>query len=484
MTVQSTSDAFRFQTPSALPVHAAFDGGPITSDGGALLLAEVERHTGVLAQLADCFTDHRDPDRAEHTVAQLVAQRVYGIALGYEDLNDHDRLRADPLLAALVGKDDPLGQDRVLARDRGQALAGKSTLNRLELTPPDAGPSARYKKVVARPEDLERLFLDVFVQAHAAPPEEVVLDLDATDDPLYGQQEGRFFHGYYDCYCYLPLYIFAGEHLLCAKLRTAGHGGASGALAELERVVGHLRRAWPKVRVLVRGDSDFATEDLMAWCEANDVDYVLGLEGNSRLRAAVDRELMWAHVGYLATGVACRQWADLDYRTRTSWTRSRRVVAKAEFLPGGANPRFVVTSLAAEARPARELYESAYCGRGDAENRVKEQKLDLASGRTSTSAFRANQLRLWFSGCAYLLASGLRRLGLGGTPLARAQCGTLRQRLLKVGGWVRVTARRVRVSLSEAFPLRAVFARACAALSRLPSWPRPAAAPAAPAGGL
>jgi hypothetical protein len=477
MTVQSTPNDFHFQTPSALPLQAAFDGGHITSDGGALLLAEVERHTGVLAQLARCFTDYRDPDALEHTLPQLVAQRVYGIALGYEDLLDHDRLRFDPLLATLVGKDDPLGQQRVLPRDRGKPLAGKSTLNRLELTPPDADASARYQKIVALPEAIERLFLDVFLQSQATPPERLVIDLDATDDPLHGQQEGRFFHGYYDCYCYLPLYLFCGDHLLAAKLRTAEHGATYGALAELQRVIAYLRQRWPHVRILVRGDADFATEEIMAWCESNRVDYLFGLHPNSRLLEIVRRPMMFAVMGYLSTGVACREWADFEYQTRESWSRPRRVVAKAEYLPGGPNPRFVVTALAQEERAAREVYEQDYCQRGDMENRIKEQKLDLASGRTSTSQLRSNQLRLWFSAVAYLLVSGLRRLGLEGTALARAQCGTLRCRLLKIGGWVRVQAQRVLVSLSEACPVQAVFAQAYAALRRLPSWLAAQAAP-------
>jgi hypothetical protein len=479
MTVQSTPNAFHFQTPSPLPLQAAFDGGFITSDGGALLLAEVERHTGLLAQLAACFTDHRDPDAVEHTLPQLIAQRVYGIALGYEDLLDHDRLRFDPLLATLVGKDDPLGQRRALPRDAGKPLAGKSTLNRLELTPPDADASARYKKIVAVAAALERLFLDLFLQAHPTPPQQIVLDLDATDDPLHGEQEGRFFHGYYDCYCYLPLYIFCGEHLLVAKLRTAENGAAYGALAELQRVVEYLRQQWPGVRILVRGDADFSTEEIMAWCEGNDVDYLFGLAPNPRLWEIIRKPLLWAHIGYLSTGIACREWADFEYQTLSSWSRSRRVVAKVEFLPGGPNPRFVVTSLAEAARAARQVYEEDYCSRGEMENRIKEQKLDLAAGRTSTSQLRSNQLRLWFSAAAYGLVSGLRRLGLAGTPLARAQCGTLRSRLLKIGGWVRVQARRVLVSLNEACPVQAVFARAYAALSRLPSWlaPRPAAVP-------
>jgi len=482
MTSQYTADGFDFHTNAALPIHADFDGGHITSDGGALLLAEVERHTGALAQLATCFTDHRDPELVEHTLPQLLAQRVYAIALGYEDLNDHDRLRLDPLLATLVGKDDPLGQRRPCRRDAGKGLAGKSTLNRLELTPPDADASARYKKIVAHPEAIEQLFLDVFLRSHVVPPARIVLDIDATDDPVHGQQEGRFFHGHYDCYCYLPLYIFCGEHLLAAQLRTAEHGAAHGALAELQRVVGHLRRAWPEVRIVVRGDADFAGDDLLSWCEDNGVDYVLGLRPNSRLLEAIAVPLMWAHVGYLRCGVACREWADFRYPTRDSWTRPRRVVGKAEYLPGGPNPRFVVTSLAAEAWAAAAVYEGEYCGRGDMENRLKEQKCDLASGRTSTHRLRSNQLRLWFSAVAYVLMSGLRRLGLAGTALSAGQCGTLRERLLKIGGWVRVTATRVCVSLCESCPVRAVFARAYAALRRLPSWQPPSAAARAVAG--
>jgi hypothetical protein len=469
MILQCNADVFHFQTNGCFPIDAAFDGGHITTDGGALLLAEVERHIGALAQLTTCFTDYRDPDAIEHTLPHLLAQRVYAIALGYEDLNDHDRLRLDPLLAALVGKDDPLGQQRVQQRDRGKGLAGKSTLNRLELSPPDANADARYKKIVAQPEAIERLFLDLFVQSFAQPPAEIVLDVDATDDPVHGHQEGRFFHGYYDCYCYLPLYIFCGDHLLAAKLRTAEHGAAYGALAELQRVVARLRQAWPDVRIVVRADADFADEEIMAWCEVQWVDYVFGLAPNSRLLEAVALPLMWAHVRYLQCGVACREWADFLYQTRKTWSRERRVVGKAEHLPGGPNPRFVVTSLAA-ARPPAGVYEQTYCGRGDAENRIKEQKRDLAAGRTSTHGLRSNQLRLWFSSLAYVLVSGLRRLGLAETPLSAGQCGTLRERLLKIGGWVRVTAGRLYVSLCEACPVRAVFGRAYAALRRLPSW--------------
>ena len=308
---ESSTPAFLFHTDSPRDVHVAFDGGHVTSDGGALLLAEAERVTGVLRQLAACFTDHRDPDRIEHTAHQLLAQRVYGLCLGYEDLLDHDHLRLDPLLATLVGKHDPTGQGRTRRRDRGKGLAGKSTLNRLELTPPEATAADRYQKVVADPDAIERLFLDVFVRAHPTPPEHIVLDLDATDDPLHGDQEGRFFHGYYREYCYLPLYIFGGEHLLAAKLRTAEHGAAGGALEELQRVVAYLRRAWPGVRILVRGDGDFSTDALMSWCEDNRVDYLFGLAPNSRLLAAIAPHLERACIDYLTCGVPSRVFADL-----------------------------------------------------------------------------------------------------------------------------------------------------------------------------
>jgi hypothetical protein len=468
MTTQSSTPAFAFQSPSGRDVVASFDGGLLTSEGGALLLLEVERAQGVLAQLAACFTDHRDPDLIEHTALQLLAQRVYGIALGYEDLNDHDDLRNDPLLATLVGKEDVLGTDRLRGRDRGKPLAGKSTLNRLELTPPGATACDRYKKISADPQAIERLFVDVFLRAHASPPESITLDLEATDDPVHGGQEGRFFHGYYREYCYLPLYIFCGEHLLCAKLRTAEHGAFDGCLQELQRVVGQIRQVWPHVRILVRGDADFCREELMAWCEGQEgIDYVLGLAQNSRLVEAISHEMELAHIRYLACGVPCRVFADFPYRTLRSWSRPRRVVGKAEFLKGGPNPRFVVTSRGAEARPARAAYEEDYCSRGDTENRIKEQKRDLAAGRTSCTRLLPNQLRLWLASSAYLLLCGLRRLGLCGTEMAPAQCGTIRAKLLKVGAWVRVQARRVCVSLSSACPYQEVFARAYARLRRV-----------------
>src|SRR3954447_12524052 len=374
---------------------ADFDGGDITSDGGALLLRKTEQLTGILRQFAACFIDHRNPDLVEHPVPELIAQRVYALALGYEDLNDHDDLRSDPLLATVVGKGDPTGQRRKRRRDRGKALAGKSTLNRLELTPVGADQDSRYKKITCKARDVERLFVTLFLQAHREPPERIVLDLDATDDPIHGHQLGRFFHGYSKNYCYLPLYIFCGDHLLCARLRPADIDASAGALKQLQRIVERIRAAWPGVAIMIRADSGFCREPIMAWCEANGVDYLLGLAQNRRLLALIAAEQEQARLEFERMKAPARAFAELRYRTLDSWSRERRVVAKAEHLAKGANPRFVVTSLDAADRPARELYEGDYCGRGEAENRIKEQQRHLFADRTSASTMRADQVRLF-----------------------------------------------------------------------------------------
>ncbi len=438
-------------------VVGKFDGGMISSDGGGLLLAEVEARTGIIARLAEQFTDHRDTQAIEHSVRELVSQRVLGLALGYEDLNDHNRLRLDPLLAVMVGKGDPSGQDRLLARDKGKPLASSSTLNRLELTPEDANAKARYKKIVANPEGIDRLLVDCFLQAHAQPPEAIWLDLDATDDPIHGQQEGRFFHGYYGCYCYLPLYIFCGEHLLCARLRPSDIDACEGSVEELERIVGQIRAQWPETRIVIRGDSGFCREPIMAWCEANAVDFVLGLAKNTRLLAASLYARVQAQIDFLESGEPSRVFCEFPYQTRDTWSRERRVVAKAEHLAKGENPRFVVTSLGAAQADARTLYEDLYCARGDMENRIKEQQLDLFADRTSTQSMRANQIRLYFSSFAYVLLCALRRLGLQGTELARAQSGSIRTKLLKIGAQIRLSVRRIWLSFSESYPCAGLF---------------------------
>ena len=467
MATECTQKSFAFHTLGRREVIARFDGGRITSDGGGLLLREVERLTGVIRQYAACFTDHRDPDLIEHTVEELVAQRVYGLASGYEDLNDHDDLRHDPLLAILVGKRDPLGRERARARDRGKALAGKSTLNRLELTPARANRQSRYKKITVDRPAVQRLFTELFLQSHAQPPERLVLDLDATDDPIHGHQAGRFFHGYYQNYCYLPLYIFCGEHLLCARLRPSNLDASAGSVKELARIVHQIRTRWPEVEIVIRADSGFCREEIMSWCEANEVGFVLGLAKNERLIAEIAAELQQAKTQFEATKQPARVFADFSYQTRESWTRPRRVIGKAEHLAKGSNPRFVVTSLPADQIDARSLYEREYCARGDMENRIKEQQLWLFADRTSAGTMRANELRLWFSSVAYTLLLGLRRLGLKGTELAKAQCGTIRLKLLKIGAQIRVTVRKVWVSLAEGYPYRDIFDQVYAHLCRL-----------------
>src|SRR5271157_5396156 len=467
MTTECNGKSFEFHPLGAREVRGGFDGGAITSDGGGLLLREVEKRTGIVEGFAACFADHRKAERVEHRVRELVAQRVYGLALGYEDLNDHDELRCDPLLAVLAEKEDPTGESRARERDRGKALAGKSTLNRLELTKAKVEEKERYKKIVIDPAAVDRLLVEVFLKSYAQAPQEIVLDLDATDDPLYGQQEGRFFHGYYGDYCYLPLYIFCGEFLLCARLRSSNIDGAAGSVEELQRIVKQIRSAWPQVRILVRGDSGFCREELMAWCEAEGVDYLLGLAKNDRLQAAIQAPMKQAEARHRESGQAARVFHEFLYQTRESWSHARRVVAKAEYLEKGANPRFIVTSLGQELWPAQPLYEEHYCARGDMENRIKEQ-LMLFSDRTSTAYLRSNQLRLYFSSMAYVLLQMLRRLGLAGTEFARAQCATIRLKLLKIGALIRITVRKVWVSLAGGYPYVGLFRQIHAQLTALP----------------
>ncbi|MFQ5700145.1 MAG: IS1380 family transposase [Myxococcota bacterium] len=458
-----------FQGFAGRRVQAAFDGGRQTSDAGLLLLREVAERTGLLRRFAGCFTDHRRPELIEHSVGELVSQRVLAQVQGYEDLNDHDTLRDDPLLALASGKRDVVGAERVRRRDRGHALAGKSTLNRLERTPAQA--TGRYHKIVYDGDAIPSVFLDHFLEAHTRPPQRIVLDLDATDDPLHGQQEGRFFHGYYRNYCYLPLYVFCGEFLLWAELRRSNIDASAGSVEALETIVGRIRARWPEVEIWIRADSGFAREAIMAWCEANDVEFVLGLARNKRLVRALGGELAAVREEAQRTGEKARCFRDLRYRTKKSWSRERRVVAKAEQLGDKPNPRFVVTSLGAASYPAQALYERLYCARGDMENRIKEQQLGMFADRTSTATMRGNQLRLWIASLAYTLAQALRRIGLAGTALAKAQVNTIRLRLLKLSGVVTISVRRIRVALSSAFPLQGVFAQALHNLQASPAPP-------------
>jgi len=432
------------------PVEAAFDGGLVTSDAGALLLGAADRAIGLTERFAACFHDERRQELIEHDVVTLVSQRVFAIAQGYEDLNDHDDLRNDPMMAVLAGK--------LAARHEGCApVAGKSTLNRLELSRLQP---TRYHKISHNPAAIRDLLVDVFLDAHDRAPGEIVLDLDATDDPLHGEQEGRFFHGYYDCYCYLPLYVFCGRDLLVARLRRANKDAAAGVIEEVARVVARIRACWPHTRILLRADSGFARDDLMVWCEANDVGFIFGLQQNPRLVGAIEHELARAEARSRRTGRPERCFKRFMWITRTSWSRRRRVVAKAEWTKGEANPRFVVTSLPRRAGTAKHLYEKVYCARGEMENRIKECQLDLYADRTSAGTMRANQLRLWFHSMAYVLVCALRRIGLQDTAFAQATCGTIRLKLLKIGALVRISVRRIKVAMASACPAALDWKRA------------------------
>jgi hypothetical protein len=442
MQTECSAERSMFGRVEGRSVVAEFDGGALTSDAGGLLLGAADQRLGLVRRIARCFRDARDPRLVEHSVATLIGQRVFGIALGYEDLNDHDELRHDPLMAVLAGKLEARREDCA-------PVAGKSTLNRLELS---RETPTKYRKIAHEPAAIEALFVDLLLEAHDRPPQQIILDLDATDDPLHGHQEGRFFHGYYDCYCYLPLYVFCGRHLLAAKLRPSNIDASAGSVEEVARIVAQIRRRWPRTRILLRADSGFAREALMAWCEMNQVDFVFGLARNARLVEEISLELLQAEAEASATGKPARRFKDFRYATLDSWSRRRRVVAKAEWTNGEANPRFIVTSLNKAETSARFLYEKVYCARGEMENRIKECQGDLFADRTSTATLCANQLRLWLASFAYALLCAVRRIGLAHTQFAEATCGTIRLKLLKLAGLVRVSARRVKFALASACP--------------------------------
>ena len=456
MPTECSPTLFEFAPVAGRAVVAGFDGGAITSNAGALLLGAADRAIGLVRRFGACFRDARAPERVEHAVATLVGQRVFGIALGHEDLVDHDGLRHDPVLAVLAGKLEA-------RRPACAPLAGKGTLNRLEHAP--AGGPGRYHRIGHDGAAIETLFVDLFLDAHRSAPRQIILDLDATDIPLHGHQGGRFFHGYHDAYCYLPLYVFCGRHLLAARLRRSDIDGSAGAVEEVQRIIGRIRSRWPRVRIWLRADSGFAREALMAWCEANRVDFVFGLARNARLVEELAIDLAWAEDEATRTGQPARRFRDFRWSTLDSWSRRRRVVGKAEWTRGEANPRFVVTSLRPAEIDARSLYERVYCARGDMENRMKECQLDLFAGRASAATMRANQLRLWFASMAYVLLCALRRIGLAHTGFAEATCGTLRLALLKIGAQVRRSVRRIKLAMASAHPHQAEFALAHARLT-------------------
>ena len=443
---------FPFEAHFSRQVIGQFTRDRLTTDGGALLLRQADRKISLLRRVVACFTDYRQPERIEHHLEEMLAQRIYGLALGYEDLNDHEQLRQDPLLGVLAGKKDLWGP-----------LAGKSTLNRLELTPAGSPAGERYNKISYSAEALDTLLVDLFLEADSHAPGEIVLDLDATDTPLHGRQEARFFHGYYGHYCYLPLYVFCGDQLLCARLRPSNIDASAGSLEEVQRIVRQIRARWPKTSIILRADSGFCREELLAWCENNDVDYVFGFARNKLLRKIIGRAMQQAKQEHRRTGKPARAFCEFAYRTKKSWSRARRVIAKAEQIEGKENPRYLVTSLDKEGWPAQQLYEQLYCARGEMENRIKEQ-LCLFADRMSTETLRANQLRLYFSSLAYVLVEALRRLGLAGTEWAKAQVDTIRLKLLKIAAQVRITARRIWVRYSCAYPWQNIFTAAWTAL--------------------
>jgi DDE family transposase len=449
---ECTQSQFSFEAHYSRKVVAKFEDKQLTTDGGGLLLRQADRRLGLLGRLTECFQDGRDPQRIEHPLREMLAQRIYGLALGYEDLNDHEQLRQDPLLAMLSGK-----------REIAEPLAGKSTLNRMELVPNNEARQQRYHKITYSQAAIDKLLVELFLESAKKPPRQIILDLDATDIPLHGEQEGRFFHGYYGHYCYLPLYIFCGDHLLCARLRTSDIDGSAGSLEEVQRIVAQIRKRWPKTRIILRADSGFCREELMGWCEQNGVDFVFGFARNQRLRRKIASSMRIAKQEYRRTGKAARVFTEFRYRTRSSWTRRRRIVAKAEQIAGKENPRYVVTSLIEQEWAAQALYEQLYCARGDMENRVKEQ-LSLFADRLSTETMRANQLRLYLSSAAYVLVHAVRRLGLQGTDWAEAQVATIRLRLLKIAAHVHITARRIWILYSSSYPWKHFFHAAWSAL--------------------
>jgi Transposase DDE domain group 1 len=443
---ECNQSSFGFAGSGKRGIVARFDGGTISTDGGAFLLRQTDQHLNLLPRLAECFLDGRNQSMVEHSILEMLSQRIYGLALGYEDINDHEQLRKDPVFGILAGREE-----------LDEPLAGKSTLNRMEL---GTGVNSRYKKITFWKDGVDELLVKSFLESYQEIPAELVLDMDTTDLPLHGKQEGRFFHGYYDNYCYLPLYVFCGEHILCARLREANHDAAFGCLAEIERIVAQIRAAWPKVKIVLRGDSGFCRNELMRWCENNQVDFIFGLARNQRLRKVIGQQMHEATLEWNRTGKPARVFTEFEYSTKKTkkggWDRERRVVAKAEHIDGKENPRFVVTSLTSQQCQAQALYEECYCARGDMENRIKEQ-FSLFADRVSAETMRANQMRLYLSAMAYILVSGLRRLGLKGTALAQAQVSTIRTKLLKIGAQIRVTVRKVWVSMSSSYPWQGLY---------------------------
>ncbi len=483
-------EQFKFEGEKSRPVIVNFKGGTVTSDAGLSLIAELDRKRKITSSFAACFKDYRDQNRIDHSICSLIAQRVYGLIMGYEDLNDHEELRHDLMFALAIGKATGSEKEPVV-------LAGKSTLNRIEHCPEtvESQAQSRYHRIGHDVEAIEKLLVEIFLESYASPARYIVLDLDVTDDLVHGNQEQAFFNTYYGGYCYAPLYIFCGKHLLAAKLRPSNVDPAQGALEELQRVIQQIRSRWHDVHILVRGDSAYSREEIMSWCESQYcVDYVFGLAKNSLLvkmaQATVNRAKLeysqrlqtvtsFLETLFIPDDQLTQQagelidssiwYRSLDYQTQYSWSRKRRVVSKVEYSATGTNIRFVVTSLPTHKVPPGQLYTQKYCKRGEMENRFKEQQLELFSDRTSTHTFAGNQLRLWFSSIAYVLMNALREQCLVKTELQNAQVGTIRTKLLKLGALITVSARRILIAISSSCPYKHIFANAYKHLNILPN---------------
>ncbi len=442
-----------------LKVEASFSKGHITSDGGLLLIREIDKKFKITEQFAHCFTDYRNPKSCKYTLKQLVTQRIYGLCAGYEDLNDHDKLKEDPFFAFLSGKE--------------KEIAGKSTLNRLELSSRDLDEADehRYKRIVANEEKIEKLLVDLYLQSYKKPPKSITIDFDSTDIEIYGNQEGKFYHGYYQKNCFLPLYAFIDGFLVFAKLRESKIDGAKGTKEALEKIVYKIRKKWPNTRILFRADSGFAREEIISWCEENKVNYIIALARNNRLLNMVSK-----HHEKLES--LCKKmekdyisYTDFKYSTLKTWLKERKVVAKIEssyfketIFDYECNARFIVTDLQGN---AKRLYEKNYCKRGDAENRIKEQKLYLYAARTSSSKMIANQLRIWFSSISYILLHLLRVKALKNTPMKNSQCNSIRLHLIKVGAIVKRSVRRFLVEYSACYVFKDIYMRAFLNIKKL-----------------
>lgn len=462
---------FAFQDLGTRKVVGDFKGGNLSGDGGVVLLREVDKLVNLSDRLATCFTDFRVQHLIEHSVPKMLTQRIFGMAMGYEDLNDHESLRHDPMMAVGVGKKDPLGLDRD-NRSKGRALAGKSTLNRLELTNAKTSGTEVITggdhKIKADFEAIEDFLIEFGLEQIALDTKEIVLDFDATDTLLHGNQEGKFYHGYYGNYCYLPLYCFIGSWPVWARLRTSNRDACDGTIEALEKIVPAIRRRFPKARIILRADSGFAREAIFSWCENHDVFYVIGLAKNQVLNRRLTPAMFRAKATACLIGGYSTCFSEFEYRTAKSWSRARRVIGKAQVTPKGENPRFIVTNLPADKDRwmPEALYRKFYCARGDMENRIKEQQLELFSDRMSCKQMESNQLRLWFSTFAYNLMIALRERGLSKSKeFSNATPGTIRHRLLKVATMVKVSVRRVLLRWSGSFRYREEFAACCAALA-------------------